>query len=125
MPPHRVGVDCIPCGWETATEAPSGVGVCLCWCVWVHMGECVCVGGVHAYLAGELFTGTSEDGIFSPLHNGPQELQTGFLSSCFQTPYPDLLYFVGSLVASPRLYTMRVMRHTGIWLNLTAGRHTL
>lgn len=50
--------------------------------VWACVGACasVCVYvGAHACLAGELLTGTSEDGIFSPLHNCPQELQTGFL----------------------------------------------
>lgn len=45
--------------------------------VWVGMGlhVSVCLSvGAHACLAGELLTGTSEDGIFSLLYNCPQEL---------------------------------------------------
>lgn len=52
-----VSVDCIPCGWETATWALWGMClcvsalVCVGACVWVHLRGHVCLPGSSSLVA--------------------------------------------------------------------------
>ena len=106
-----------PLGWLCVC-----VGVCGCMCV------CGCMWGAHMCLPGELLTGSPREWQLPPApHLSPGITSWFIIIQLFLDTDPILFDFGVDLVAPLCLFTIGfpIREATGIWLNVTTGRHTL